>query len=401
MVPRSRRSPGLVRRGAAVSRRLVVEADGGSRGNPGPAGYGAVVRDAVTGEVLAERAAGIGRATNNVAEYGGLIAGLTAAARARPGRGRGPDGLQARRRADERPLAGQAPGDEAARRARPRRSCAGCRGCASRWIPRAQNSARRPARQRGDGRRRARRRLARRRRQRPGRRRRRLARRARADRVPGAGAAPVATPQHGWRDDPSRRRPRRCCCATGRPRCRCEKRFSGTGDQPLTEHGRRRPPPRPRGWPTQRRDRRRQQSRCAGPARPPSSSPPRSASRSPFEPGLRETDFGDWEGYTFAEVQAEVAARARRLARPTRRWRRRSARASTRPTTRVRQARDRRARGVRRADASSSSATSRRSRRCCGWRSTRRRARCTGCTSTWRACPRCSGSPTVPRSCGR
>ena len=41
-------------------RRLVVEADGGSRGNPGPAGYGAVVRDAVTGEVLAERAAGIG-----------------------------------------------------------------------------------------------------------------------------------------------------------------------------------------------------------------------------------------------------------------------------------------------------------------------------------------------------
>ncbi|HEU5197709.1 MAG TPA: bifunctional RNase H/acid phosphatase, partial [Methylomirabilota bacterium] len=35
--------------------RVVVEADGGSRGNPGPAGYGAVVRDAATGEVLAER----------------------------------------------------------------------------------------------------------------------------------------------------------------------------------------------------------------------------------------------------------------------------------------------------------------------------------------------------------
>ena len=55
-----------------------MEADGGSRGNPGPAGYGAVVLDPVTGAVLAERAAGIGRATNNVAEYGGLIAGLTA-----------------------------------------------------------------------------------------------------------------------------------------------------------------------------------------------------------------------------------------------------------------------------------------------------------------------------------
>src|SRR3712207_8951998 len=38
--------------------RVIVEADGGSRGNPGPAGYGAVVRDAVTGEVLAERAEG-------------------------------------------------------------------------------------------------------------------------------------------------------------------------------------------------------------------------------------------------------------------------------------------------------------------------------------------------------
>jgi broad specificity phosphatase PhoE/ribonuclease HI len=59
--------------------RVFVEADGGSRGNPGPAGYGAAVLDAVTGEVLAERAAGIGRATNNVAEYQGLIAGLSAA----------------------------------------------------------------------------------------------------------------------------------------------------------------------------------------------------------------------------------------------------------------------------------------------------------------------------------
>jgi broad specificity phosphatase PhoE/ribonuclease HI len=62
-----------------VSRRLIVEADGGSRGNPGPAGYGALVRDAENGRVLAERAASVGRATNNVAEYGGLVAGLQAA----------------------------------------------------------------------------------------------------------------------------------------------------------------------------------------------------------------------------------------------------------------------------------------------------------------------------------
>ena len=67
-----------------MGRRLRVEADGGSRGNPGPAGYGAVVRDADTGEVLAEVAAGIGVATNNVAEYRGLIAGLEAAAELDP-----------------------------------------------------------------------------------------------------------------------------------------------------------------------------------------------------------------------------------------------------------------------------------------------------------------------------
>src|SRR5690606_25166850 len=57
----------------------IVEADGGSRGNPGPAGYGAVVRDAADGQVLAEAAEAIGVATNNVAEYRGLIAGLRAA----------------------------------------------------------------------------------------------------------------------------------------------------------------------------------------------------------------------------------------------------------------------------------------------------------------------------------
>lgn len=55
---------------------VVIEADGGSRGNPGEAAYGAVLKDARTGEVIAERAEHIGIATNNVAEYRGLIAGL-------------------------------------------------------------------------------------------------------------------------------------------------------------------------------------------------------------------------------------------------------------------------------------------------------------------------------------
>ncbi|WP_030146963.1 bifunctional RNase H/acid phosphatase [Actinoalloteichus caeruleus] len=62
-----------------MTSRVVVEADGGSRGNPGPAGYGAVVFDADTGAVLVERAEALGVATNNVAEYQGLIAGLRAA----------------------------------------------------------------------------------------------------------------------------------------------------------------------------------------------------------------------------------------------------------------------------------------------------------------------------------
>ncbi len=64
--------------------RFIVEADGGSRGNPGPAAYGAIVRDPETGEVLAERSEAIGVASNNVAEYRGLIAGLTAAAELDP-----------------------------------------------------------------------------------------------------------------------------------------------------------------------------------------------------------------------------------------------------------------------------------------------------------------------------
>jgi len=55
---------------------FIIEADGASRGNPGHASYGAVILNAITGEVVAERGAVLGHATNNVAEYSGLIAGL-------------------------------------------------------------------------------------------------------------------------------------------------------------------------------------------------------------------------------------------------------------------------------------------------------------------------------------
>lgn len=64
---------------------VVVEADGASRGNPGEAAYGAVLRDAATGRVLAEAAVAIGEATNNVAEYAGLVAGLRLARDHAPG----------------------------------------------------------------------------------------------------------------------------------------------------------------------------------------------------------------------------------------------------------------------------------------------------------------------------
>ena len=61
--------------------RVVIEADGGSRGNPGPAGFGCVVFSADHTTVLAEHKQFIGETTNNVAEYRGLIAGLEQARR--------------------------------------------------------------------------------------------------------------------------------------------------------------------------------------------------------------------------------------------------------------------------------------------------------------------------------
>ena len=63
---------------------FVIEADGASRGNPGHASYGTVVRNMGTGEVVVELAGVLGHATNNVAEYNGLIAGLEAVAELDP-----------------------------------------------------------------------------------------------------------------------------------------------------------------------------------------------------------------------------------------------------------------------------------------------------------------------------
>lgn len=63
----------------SVPTNLIIEADGGSRGNPGIAGSGACVIDADTGEVILEISKFIGVATNNVAEYLALVAGLEGA----------------------------------------------------------------------------------------------------------------------------------------------------------------------------------------------------------------------------------------------------------------------------------------------------------------------------------
>ncbi|MCI2958714.1 reverse transcriptase-like protein [Agromyces atrinae] len=59
-----------------MARKLVVEADGGSRGNPGVAAGGSLVIDAATGEIIAELGAYVGIATNNVAEYTGMLEGV-------------------------------------------------------------------------------------------------------------------------------------------------------------------------------------------------------------------------------------------------------------------------------------------------------------------------------------
>ena len=62
------------------TRRVVVNCDGAARGNPGPAGAGAIVVSE-QGDVLAEVAEGLGETTNNVAEYTAAVRGLEAAER--------------------------------------------------------------------------------------------------------------------------------------------------------------------------------------------------------------------------------------------------------------------------------------------------------------------------------
>ncbi len=119
-------------------RHLVIEADGGSRGNPGPAAYGAVVLDGRTGEILVELADYLGIQTNNVAEYEGVTAGLAAAQEIDP---------QARveARLDSKLVVEQLSGGWAIKNARLRELALRAKALAPpdrvrfTWVPRAQN----------------------------------------------------------------------------------------------------------------------------------------------------------------------------------------------------------------------------------------------------------------------
>ena len=123
-----------------MSRQLIVQADGGSRGNPGPAGFGAVVSEAGTGRVLAERSGYLGQATNNVAEYHGLIAGIKAAMALDPS-------AELDIRLDSKLLVCQMDGSwkikspQLAELAAQARAALGAVKARFTWVPRAENTA--------------------------------------------------------------------------------------------------------------------------------------------------------------------------------------------------------------------------------------------------------------------
>jgi len=119
-------------------RHLIIEADGGSRGNPGPAAYGAVVLDGRTGEVLVELADYLGIQTNNVAEYEGVTAGLAAAREIDPE-------AQIEARLDSKLVVEQLSGGWAIKNSRLRELARRAKALAPpdlvrfTWVPRAQN----------------------------------------------------------------------------------------------------------------------------------------------------------------------------------------------------------------------------------------------------------------------
>jgi probable phosphoglycerate mutase len=266
-----------------VTSHVIVEADGGSRGNPGPAGYGAVVKDASTDEVLAERKESLGVVTNNVAEYNGLIAGLTAAAEL------GASTVDVRM--DSKLVVEQMSGrwkikhpDMQPLAERAKELAVGFSRVKYDWIPRAENSH-------AD----------------------RLANEA----MDAAAGKPVAVPKL-----PTRRPDRATVAWTGargtptrllllrhgQTEMSALRRYSGRGDVPLTELG------RAQAAAAAKRLAAMEGLVVDGEAVPIISSPltrtkqtaqavaDALGGRVETHPGLIETDFGDWEGLTFAEA---------------------------------------------------------------------------------------------------
>lgn len=122
-----------------MGRSLIVEADGGSRGNPGIAAGGAVVADAATGELLAELGVYVGVATNNVAEYRGMLEGVRRAFEIDPG-------ASVHVLMDSKLVVEQMSGrwkikhPDMAKIAREARELIGHRPVTFEWVPRLQNS---------------------------------------------------------------------------------------------------------------------------------------------------------------------------------------------------------------------------------------------------------------------
>ncbi|MEV0686818.1 bifunctional RNase H/acid phosphatase [Nocardia sp. NPDC050378] len=286
-------------------REVIVEADGGSRGNPGPAGYGAVVFADDHVRVLAERKEYVGVTTNNVAEYRGLIAGLEAATElgARVVTVRMDSKLVVEqmsgrwkiKHASMIPLAEQA-----------RRLVAGFDRVSFTWIPRAENShADRLANEAmDDG---------------------ALVGTVRESRAAGympgdqvaVGETAQGTYSPGWTGAIGR--PTRLLLLRhGQTELSVQRRYSGRGNPPLTELGR------------EQADRAAKMLAAKGDIAAVVSSPLQRA-RSTAEAaataldvplrildGLIETDFGQWEGLTFAEAaQRDPALHADWLGDPS------------------------------------------------------------------------------------
>ncbi|MFI8994894.1 bifunctional RNase H/acid phosphatase [Streptomyces sp. NPDC053542] len=278
-----------------MPRTFIVEADGGSRGNPGPAGYGAVVIDSETGETLAEAAEYLGTATNNVAEYRGLVAGLRAAHALDPE-------AEIRVRMDSKLVVEQMSGRWKIKHPDMQPLAATAKAVfppdrvTYEWIPRAQNKhADRLANEAMDA-------GAAGRQWEPGASRAALAAEVREP----AGATATATPPSGWAAPADLGAPTTFVLLRhGETALTPEKRFSGSGgsDPELSEAGR-----------LQAREaaaalavRGTVQAIVSSPLRRCRETAETIAARLGLdvriEDGLRETDFGAWEGLTFSEVR--------------------------------------------------------------------------------------------------